>query len=191
VPFTPFTPGTPDIWQPSDNGLLWCNQQPELPQNTQLLLAGRLYLIGFVAHYPFTATNIWTWCATVGAGASTGSFNGLYNSSGTLLSGSSDNGTAYTTLGPIETPLSAPQQILAGGLYWIAVLVNLATTQPTLRRSGGQESSGVMLANVNLPAAQYRYAVNGTGLTSLAAITPSSNSQASGNNLGAFWAGIS
>jgi hypothetical protein len=174
-------------WVPADNNLLTANGDPWQSQNTFLMIAGTVYLMKLTARSAFTVTNIWLGLQTAGSGTSTGCYVGLYSSTGSLLSGSSDIAASLTgTTGPISNPLTTPQAVAAGSSVWVAVLCNLGTTQATLYKSAGVAPG---LGNVNLIAANYRFAVNGTLQTSLpGSITPSSNAAPGGAQ---FWAGVS
>jgi hypothetical protein len=162
-------------WQPSDNALLACSTgDPALLTSTAILTAGTLYLAKLPIRSAVTITNLVFEVATVAAGASTGTFAGLYSSAGALLSGSADVNAAFLAQGPATCALSAPQALAAGGFVWAALLANFATTQPTLLK--GSTATG-NVPNVGLAAAVYRFAVNGTGLVALpGSITPASNS---------------
>jgi hypothetical protein len=138
------------------------------------LTAGKLYLIKVPIRTNVTVSTIWWTVATAGSGASTGSFVGLYSSSGTLLATSTDVAANLTTTGAHFWGVSS-QSLTAGTFVWVAILSNLATTQPALRACSGSDAS---IANINLSATTYQAAANGTGLSSLpASITPSSNIQ--------------
>lgn len=161
------------FWVPSDSGLLVANMDPMSAGSSQLMVAGTLYLLKLYIRSAITITNLLWSISTAGSGSSTGSFTGLYSSGGTLLSGSSDIGTTITTGGTRTLALTTPQALTAGSFVWAAILVNLATSQPTMSKSGNSST----VANFNLSASAFRVAVNGTGLTSLpATITPASNS---------------
>jgi hypothetical protein len=150
-----------------------------------ILTAGTLYLGKIPVRVAMTATNIVYVVSVAGVGASTGSFVGLYSSSGTLLSGSADIGAALLGTGAISSALTTPQVLAAGSFVWAAFLENLATTQPTLREYG---TPTFVDPNLNLTAAAFRAATNGTGLTTLpASITPSANA---GTGV-TIWLGIS
>jgi len=166
-------------WLASDSGLLLFNMYPESAAGSALAIAGTLYLLRINARAPITVSNVWFYVTAGGTGASSGSYVGLYSSSGTLLSGSSDIGSTLTSSGKQGGALTTPQTLTAGSFYWCAFLVNLASTQPTLARSA-VASAG--LPNIGLTAASYRMGVNGTGLTSLpSSVTPSSNSLTGAN----------
>ena len=173
-------------WMPSDNALLAASADINGLGGTSLMIAGTLYLLQVRIRYAITASKLWFIESAAGSGASTGSFGGLYSSAGTLLTGSADAGTAFTGGFAQSITLTTPQALAAGSFVWAALLVNLATTQPTLRSVGG---GSAVPGNLNLGAASFRNAVNGTGLTALpASITPSSNT---GTGALPFWVGIS
>lgn len=163
------------FWVPSDNGLLIANGDPITFQATLIATAGTVYLQKIVARQQVLITNLWYNISAAGnnTGGSTGTFVGLYSSSGTLLSGSSDVAASLATQAPASLALTTPQTVSAGTFVWAAILCNLGTTQPTFFRGlGGAITSG----NGGLTASTYRWAVNGTGRTTLPSpITPSSN----------------
>ena len=171
-------------WLPSDNGLLLAAYDPVEATGTAITTAGTMYLVKLTPRTSVTITNLWISIQTAGSGTSTGSFVGLYNSAGTLLSGSADIGTSLASAGALSTALTTPQAVTAGSFYWAAILTNLGTTQPTLREAVGPVGGS---SNVNLSAAVSRFASNGTLQTVLpSTITPASNSQAAGNS---YWVG--
>jgi hypothetical protein len=185
-----FTFGNLIAWQPSDNGLLGASDDITASLNsTFALIAGTLYLVKLPFRGATTVTNL-VWALTLaGSGASTGSFTGLYNSAGTLLSGSADIATQMTgAVGGIACPLTTPQQVAGGTFGWAAILANLATTQPTLIRVGGGGAGVVPMANFGLTAATARFASAGNVLSALpASIIPASNSLAGGIAFIAGW----
>lgn len=170
-------------WRPADNGLLVANGDPFAAANTFLLIAGTLYLCRLAIRQAVTISSLWWGVQTAGAGASTQSFTGLYNSSGTLLTGSSDIGTSMTATGGKQLTLTTPQAITAGTSVWAAIMTNLATTQPTLYR--GVASNGGFI-DLGQTTANYRFATNGAALTALpATLTLSSNATTGAT----FWVG--
>lgn len=171
-------------WIPADNNFLFATEPPPAISGTGLMIAGTVYLRKIIPRQPFTLTTLWAALSTVGAGASTGSFAGLYSAGGVLLSTTADIAATFTgALGGIQFPLNTPQALSVGTFYWAAIVSNLATTQPTLRASTGTPLN----ANMNLTAAFLSAAVNGTSQTSLpATITPTSNTAAGAF---AFWFG--
>lgn len=169
---------------PADHGLLAWFCDPSGVGASQLLTAGSVYLMKIPVRAALTASTLWFHNITAGAGASSGSFAGLYSSAGTLLTGSADIGGLLTSTGVKSVALTTPQALTAGTFVWAALVVNLATTQPTLRAGYG---ATVAFSNLNLTAAQFRAAINGTGQTSLpGSITPGSN--VSGMP---YWIGVS
>jgi len=164
----PFAGG---MWLPADNGYLGANADYSAGSGGGLAVAGTVYLQKIIVRKPTTITNLIYLCSTVGAGSSTTSFAGLYNSAGTRLTGSSDIGAGFLATGAVTCTLTTPQ-VLAAGVYYAALVLNLATTQPTLWRMLNTTS----VANPGLSAASFRWATNGTGQTSLpASLTLSSN----------------
>jgi len=177
-------------WLPADQGLLAANADPWLTQNSSTLTAGSVYLAKLPVRSPTQISNVWFGLAVTGAGASSGSFAGLYSPAGLLIATSADIGAAIT--GPIsglEFPLlGAPFEVNGGPESqwpWSAIVVNLATTQPAMIR--GQGSSAY--PNLNLTPANSRFAIAAAGQTSLpASFTPSALATTGGANL---WTGAS
>jgi hypothetical protein len=190
VGFLPFAPlVTPGTWIAPDNGLLAANSDPWLPSNSLVLTAGSLYLWKIPARSPILITNLWYILGIAGVGASSGSFVGAYSPAGLLLSGSADIGAALTGTGNTSFALTTPQSVSGGSgpsaWPWGAILVNLAVTQPALNKTNATAGAG----NLNLTAANARFAINGTGLSALpASITPSANNAAISSML---WGGVS
>jgi hypothetical protein len=145
------------------------------------MIAGTLYLIRVNIRKPITLSQVGFMVNTAGSGTSTGSFGGVYSSSGTLLSGSADAAAYYSAGGVQAIPLTTPQALAAGTYVWFAYLVNLSSSQPHLYGW----SVPVSDANFGFGAAsQYRFATNGTLITALPpAITPSSNSNSGAEQL--------
>lgn len=174
-------------WLPADNGLLGANTDPIATGSTTTLIAGTVYLAKLPVRSATLITNIVWAMATTGAGASTGSFAGLISSAGALLSGSADIATQLTgATGLISCPLTTPQAVAGGAEAawpWAVLVANLATTQPTLNRGNGT----IAAVNGGLGAAALRFAVNGTGQTTLGSITPSANTQAGAFSFFAGW----
>ena len=183
----------PVSWQPSDNGLLVASDNfMNCLAGTVAPVAGQLYLVKLQIRDPLLLSNLWWTVEAAGnnTGGSAGTFVGLYSSSGTLLTGSSDVASAFTSAGSAETALTTPQRLSEGTFVWAALLLNLGTTQPTLFRPT-TSSGSVAVANLGLAAAAYRFCINGgTGVTSLpSSITPASNSLGAGAAV--LWAGAS
>ena len=176
-------------WLPADNGLLAASATLDgSGATTAVLTAGSVYLQKVYIRSPFAITNIAYIVATAGSGASTGSFVGVYNPSGTLLSGSADIGANLASAAAYSTPLTSSQSAgVIGALpfVWLALVENLATTQPAMR---GQATNAFATVNLGLAAATARCAIAATAQTSLpASFTPSANTL-SGT---AIWLGAS
>jgi trimeric autotransporter adhesin len=171
-------------WTVADSGLLAMNFDPILAAGQQIATAGTLYLLRVNIYKAITWTSVIVGVTTAGAGTpGTGTFTGLYSSAGTLLSGSADVASSLTSTGTRTLALTTPQALAAGSFVWVALLTNMATTQPTMGRSAAANQ----MLNLNLGATALRAALNGTSLTALpASITPSSNT---GTGAQGFWVG--
>jgi hypothetical protein len=162
-------------WIPPDDGWLGGNGDPATISGGGLLIAGTLYLQRIELRAATTITNLWFSILAAGVGASTGSFVGLWNSSGTLLTGSADVGAAFVsgTLGWQSFPLSTPQAFTAGGFIWAGVLCNLATTQVQLSRLAN--SSNEAIGGPASGPSTLRWAQRAAFGTALASFSPASN----------------
>lgn len=174
------------MWLPSDNGLLAACDSPGAMAGVFIVVKGDQYMIKVPVRYAFTASTIWFIVSTPGSGGTSGTFCGLLSNSGTLLTGSSDCATQFTGSNAQSVTLTTPQALTPGTtpFVWVTLLSNLASTQPTFRTVGTATSA---IPNINLSAANYRAAVQGSGSTvALASITPASNSLSD-----LIWVGIS
>jgi hypothetical protein len=174
------TSGTTATWQtspnivPVDHGLLaWTHDIDSNPNGVQLI-AGSVYLNKIPIRSPLTATYLWFSATAAGTGTSNGSFVGLYNSGGTLLTSSSDLGGAIFA-GNHQGTLTTPQS-LTTGFVWAGIVTNQSSAQPFLRSPFTYTSAAS--PNLNLTAANFRIALpaspGGTQQTSLpASFTPS------------------
>lgn len=170
-------------WVPADNGLVTASTDPVSGSSSSVLTAGTVYLVKLWARKAITITNLLFCISAGGTGASTGSFLGLYDSSGNRLAVTTDIGAQLTAGGSVTGALGAAQNIAAGAFVWGALVVNLATTQPSIFR--GSTSAG--LSNIGLPVSASRYATGPTLQTTLpATITPASLVTTS-----AWWMGAS
>lgn len=163
-------------WQPSDNGQLAAVASLDgAGTTTAALVAGSVYVIKLVVRTAFTWTSTWLLPGVAGTGATSGSFTGLYNSGGTLLTTSADIATGLQAATAFSTALTSAQSLAAGTFVWAAILSNLATTQPQMR---GFSTPGFATVNENLTAAVSKVAVAATVQTTLpASFTPSSLTQ--------------
>jgi hypothetical protein len=174
---------------PADHGFLaWYFPPMFTGSGGNLITAGNVYLIKFPVRRAFTATTAWMYNQTGGSGASTGSFMGLINNSGTLLTSSADCGSTFTSGGLKSVNFTTPQALTtATPFVWLAFVFNLATTQPSPRQLSGGTLIG---SNINLTAATGAVATAATGQTSLSSITPSANNISTGA-AAPYWCAIS
>jgi hypothetical protein len=173
-------------WIPADNGLLAATGDPESCRDTAILIAGTVYLRRIPVRGGITASNLCVCVTTAGSntGGSAGTFAGLIAPSGALLTGSADVAGDLTSTGFQALPLTTPQNLAAYPWVWGVLLANLGTTQPTMLSIVSQTGQ----SNVNLAAAAYRSAVNGTLQTALPApLTPAGNTATNRINL---WMGV-
>jgi hypothetical protein len=179
-------------WIPSDNGLLAANAPSWAGgASTVLVVAGNLYVFKIWIRNPFTATNLIVRSATpLAAGTSTQSFCGLWNSSGTLLTGSADIGASFTgTLGNKTLAFTTPQALTVSmSFVWAGFCFNMGTTQPTLCTYPGGSGQGPGISNFGLTNATSAVGIAGTAITAAANFTPSSINQA--GNSTCYWVGI-
>ena len=171
---------------PTDQGLLEWNYDPAAANATGTSLTnGSVFLQRIQVRAPMLITKVWAHLTNAAVTPTAGqSAVGLYNSAGTLLSGSGDTGSTLSgSTGAISMSLSNPQNVGAG-FYWVALLGNAATAAKLTASVNGAGN-----ANVGLTAAGFRFCVNGTSQTSLpASITPSSNTATGAQT---FWVGVS
>lgn len=177
----------PTTWQASDLSLKAWTYDPVNTSNTTLTVSGTVYLAQLKLRYAQTITNLLVGVSTAATTPTANqNFLGLYDSTGALVAstaaGAIDAALASSGLltGAVQTPYAA-----AAGSYWVAFLNNAATPATIARGSG----SALGIANAGLTGANMRFAVNGTGRTTLASsITVGSNTQT-----GAFtmWAAVS
>lgn len=173
---------------PADNGLLAYNGPLSAVNGGAIAIASSLYLFKIIIRQAFTATNLWLQISTAGSGASTTSFCGIWSSAGTLLTGSADIGSSFNSgSGRAQSVAwTTPQNLTTSmGFVWVGFVFNLGSTQPTLRTLS---SSSAVPLNTNLATASLAACVNGTAVTSLANITPSSNSVTAALP---YWVGVS
>ena len=172
-------------WLPVDNAFLAATASLDGVDNQFQTVAGTLYLLKLPVRASFTCTSLSYIVSTGGSGASTGSFVGLYNSAGTLLSGSADIGANLAVAADYTTALTSAQALTAGTFVWAAMLTNLATTQPTFR---AWATPSALVTNIGLAAAAFRVATNGAGLVALpGSVTPSANTSTGAS----IWIGAS
>lgn len=156
----------------SHGAAAWC-YDPALAVNSTQLTGGTLYLTRVNISASMAVTKLHWWIANQATTPVAGqNWVGLYNAAGTLLA--SVNVDAVLSTATLKTTTISSQPLTAGAFYWVGMLFNASVT-PTLTRASGW--SGVTTAvNLGLTAPTYRFAINGTGRTTLpATITPASN----------------
>jgi hypothetical protein len=173
--------------QAGDHGFLAWNFDPVLSQggnntNTQ----GNVFLNAVKLRTARTVSNLHCYVSTAGTSITAGAnWIGLYDSTGTLLgSAAMDSAFASTGLKTLAiTPVSA-----AAGWYWVAILPNITGTVAQLLVANANGATQNVSPNIGLAASAYRCAVNGTGATTLAALTPANNSTTGAKP---FWVAVS
>jgi len=172
---------------PSDHGLLAWNFDPSNANTATIMASESLYVMGLYIRTPMKVSKIWL-AMTTGASSSgfTAAGLGLYSVAGgtaSLLSGTGTSATTWETGGVQPFTLTTAQLVQPG--FYIVAGFNEATTPATLRNGGGGSDSNAGITT----AAAYRFAVNGTSVTSLpSSITLSANST---TGLIPAWAGVS
>lgn len=171
-------------WLPSDNGLLGGLWDPGLSQNTSIAVAGTGYMIRLPVRSQQLISTLWMQQTIVGAGASTGTFIGLISAlTGNLLSVSADLAPVFTS-GAVMLPFPLLTPVIAGPANPVyAQLITNMVTQPTMARGGNP-----IVMNGNTPNTAYRWAVNGTGMTSLGNVSLAANTLAGAT---CYWVGWS
>jgi hypothetical protein len=151
--------------------------------SSSVATSGTVYLNAVYVPYAVTTTKAWFSISAAGVTPTAGqNYVGLYNSSGTLVA-SVGVDSSVTATGMQSVTWTSPAN-LSAGLYWVAMLWNAATT-PALARSS---TANLAIMNANLSAVTARFCSNGTGKTSLTAITPSSNNTSTAQPI---WTAIS
>lgn len=159
----------PTAPQPADHGLIAWSSDPNVASATTSAVNGTLYFAAVYLRAAATVNRLWWIHTTAGVTPTAGAnWAGLYDSTGARLAQVAADSLASAN-GPQTATLSAPLP-LAAGRYWVALLFN-AGTPPVLARTQGASATA---NNLGLSGASLRYAVAGTGLTSLpATVTPS------------------
>jgi hypothetical protein len=156
----------------SHGAAAWC-YDPALAVNSTQVTAGSLYLVRVNIAAAVNVTKLYWWVGNQGSSPTAGqNLVGLYNSAGTLLASATVD--SDVTSAGLKTTTVTAQALTGGAFYWVGLLFN-GSVPPTLTRASGWTGVGVA-ASLGLSAAGYRFAINGTGRTSLpSTITPASN----------------
>ncbi|MGW0626249.1 hypothetical protein [Streptomyces sp. NPDC002758] len=170
---------------PADHGLAAWTQDPATANPSGVALSsGALALSKVYIRTTKSVNTFWYAVTNVGAGLS-GTYVGLYNSSGVLIDQSADQSTAMTSTG-VKSAAMGISHSLTPGWYWVAFLVSAGTTMPTVARG---TNAILGMGNVNLTAATYRFGAYGSSLSSLpGALTLGSITNVAN---GTVWAGLS
>lgn len=168
------SPVQSEVSGPAANALLAWNGDPTTASGSNSLATGVLLLQRIMVPATMTFTNLWFYIGTAGATLTANeNLVGLYSSAGSLLSGSADQSTAWTSIGAKEIALTTPQTVTggAGVFVWAAALGN-GTTMPVM--AAFPVNSTAALVNIGTSAATTRFASTGTSLTALpSSFTPS------------------
>ena len=159
---------------PADHGLAGWAYDPAHAVATIVLTGGTLYLAKVAVPAAVTVTKIYWHVGVVGVSATAGQNHvGLYNTSGTRLATTGVDSDVTST--GLKTTTISGTALTAGQTVWVGVLFN-AVTPPALACTSLLVGAAG-LVNAGLAASAYRFATNGTGLTSLpSSVTPSSAS---------------
>ena len=174
---------------PSIHGFIDWNYPPQqIASTTSAITGGTVYFIAIRPQVNGTITNINLYLGTVGSGLTAGDSRvGLYSISGgvaTLLSGSADQSTAWSTAGNVNkvstVALTTSQSVVAGEVYYVGIIA-AGTTGPSFGR--GPSSTGIA-SNVGLSTTSpYMFATyTTTGQTALPpSVTLSSGTTSTGS----------
>jgi hypothetical protein len=149
-------------WGPAQQGFLAWNGDPYSSSlNAQMTNAGTLWVFRCWTPVAITVTNLHVHVVTAGATLTAGqNLAALYGTSGTLLSTTSDQATAWQSTG-LKTMVLGAAQAVPAGFFDVAFFYN-GTTAPTLLRMNNNAQAG----NLNLSGNGLRAAqTNNTGLT--------------------------
>lgn len=126
--------------------LAWTTSPDPITAATQIAAPGKVGYFRLRLVNAATASKLWCHVGTAGAGLTAGqNFIGLYTGDGTLLAGSADQTTAWSSTG-IKSAAITPQNLQAGD-YLIVILSN-GTTLPAFNRAPLVQPG---LVNANLP----------------------------------------
>lgn len=171
--------------RPADQNLKAWAYDPATSLTAQVLTTGLLEMVKLPIRTATTITNIIAAVSTAGSGLTASqNWAGLYNASGTLLSQTADQTTAWASTGVKTMTLAAPQAVAAGN-YFVAFVSN-GTTPPQMPR-GSSLNIGADILNVGLTASTARYATAGTVTALPASVTMASRTLAAR----AWWVAVS
>ncbi|MCX4744936.1 glycoside hydrolase family 55 protein [Kitasatospora sp. NBC_01287] len=175
-----------NTWQPEDHGLISWAYDPAAISASSAIVSGTAYFVKLPVRYVTTVSTVWFDIASPVTFPPGGhGFFGLYHVSpgesvATLLAaGSAD---AVLTAGGVQSVAISPQVVTPGYVYACVMAAGFTGTLALGRNATGGA------ANLNLPAAGYRFFQNttGNGTALPASITMSANAAPPA----AFWAAI-
>lgn len=169
---------------PDDQGLLaWSYDFVSASPTATAPGAGVVQMIKIAVRRPVTITNVLLDIVATGTLTAGQNFAGLYSASGTLLSATADQTTAWGTTGLKTMALSAAQAVLPG-YYYVAFVMN--GTPATVARASGVTGSGASLS-AGLTASNGRW-LTGPTVTALANVNMSTQTTLAGP---AWWVAVS
>lgn len=172
----------PAVFDAADQGYISWAYDPAMSYNGIGPTAGLLYVTAVPVRRSCTITNVLTGVAVAGSGLTSGqNFAALYNSSGTLLSQTADQTTAWSSVG-IKTMALGAAQTVAPGIYYVGFVANGTTPPKLFMPIGGPYESGLL----NGTPVRFGYDATHTGLTTAAPATMASPTASA-----SFWAAIS
>jgi hypothetical protein len=172
----------PAVFDATDQGYISWAFDPAMSYNGIGPSTGLLYVTAVPVRRSCTITNVLTGVAVAGSGLTSGqNFACLYNATGTLLSQTADQTTAWGTAG-IKTMALSTAQTVAPGIYYVGVVSNGTTTPKLFVPIGGPYESGLL----NGTPVRFGYDATHTGLTTTAPSTMTSPTSTVG-----FWAALS
>ncbi len=171
--------------RPEDHGLASWAFDPVAAGLATQTTSGSIYLVRLPIRRAATVGTIWFGIGTAASGITSGqALAGLVGPTGTVLA-SASIATQIAATGVQSVTVTS--QALAQGYCWVAFLVVASTMPFFAHATPAANATGLM--NVNLSAAAYRYAINGTSQTALpGSFTLASNSQ---TNAKGIWVGLS
>ncbi len=134
-----------------------------------ILISGTTYLSGLPLLGGTVITNLSVQITVAGAAVSLSKV-GLYNTSGTLLASSADQGSSWNTAGYKTIALTAPYTVPATGVYYGGIVFVTASTAPTFARGQAPTAIQGLLGCVSVNGGILPYA-SVTGQTDLVSVT--------------------
>ncbi|MDB5185212.1 MAG: hypothetical protein JWN38_1020 [Candidatus Saccharibacteria bacterium] len=167
-------------WLPSDNNLKAANMIPETASSGVAIAVSTNYTFKIRIPQAITATNAVFYLAVNGATLS-GWYAALYDSTGSLVSGTAttDQSSKFTgAVGTISLPFGTATAI-AAGIYYLSLSTGTATTAPQLQRGGSNSGNlGLTTGVASATAPRWGTAANtwtgGTPPATLGTITAGS-----------------